>query len=97
MRFEWDEKKANNNVKKHKFSFETAITVFDDPYALIAPDERHSTSRERREWIIGESDSGVLVVVFTKRLRGSTYRLISARRANRKERRKYEDYKKFSI
>ena len=74
-----------------------AITVFDDPYALIAPDEKHSILTEKREWIIGESDIGVLVIVFTKRLKGAVYRLISARKANKKERRKYEEYKEFSI
>ena len=97
MRFEWDENKAVSNFKKHKVSFKTAITVFDDPYALIAPDEKHSTSTEKREWIIGESDLGILVVVFTKRLKGYVYRLINARKANKKERRNYEEYKEFSI
>lgn len=66
MKFEWDPKKARSNKNKHGISFIKAITVFDDPYALIAPDLEHSFDEER-EWIIGESDFGVLVVVFTKR------------------------------
>ena len=94
MRFEWDKPKAESNFKKHKIKFETAITAFDDPYALIAPDEKHSTAREKREWIIGESDHGVLVIVFTRRIKGAIYRIISARKANKKERRIYEEYKK---
>ncbi|MCY4321378.1 MAG: BrnT family toxin [Bdellovibrionaceae bacterium] len=67
MQFEWDEHKAVSNFKKHKVRFEIAITVFDDPYALIAPDEKHSTGKEKRDWIIGESDKGILVIVFTKK------------------------------
>ena len=90
-------KKAISNLEKHKIKFEIAITVFDDPYALIAPDEKHSSPNEKREWIIGESDLGILVVVFTKRLRDSIYRLINARRANQKERKRYEEYKKLSV
>jgi uncharacterized DUF497 family protein len=97
MRFEWDARKGRSNVAKHGVSFELAITAFDDPFALVAWDDRHSTPAEQREWIIGESDHGVLVVVFTKRERGETCRLISARRANRRERRRYEDSKRLSV
>jgi len=63
--------------------------------------ERKSESAEARdelrEWLIGESDKGVLVVVFTRRDAGGTLRLISARRASRKERRMYEEIKKLSV
>jgi uncharacterized protein (DUF4415 family) len=61
VKFDWDRAKAESNLKKHGISFMLAITVFDDPHALIAPDPRHSKA-EAREWIIGESDRGVLVV-----------------------------------
>ena len=57
MRFEWDESKASKNLEKHGISFSLAITVFDDPFALIAPDEKHS-AKEEREWIIGKADKG---------------------------------------
>lgn len=97
MNFEWDKTKAILNKKKHGVSFEVAITAFDDPFALIAPDEKHSTELEIREWLIGESDSGVLVIVFTKREQGKNYRIISARRANKKEKMTYEIYKDISI
>ena len=97
MQFEWDKRKAVRNFKKHKIHFETAITVFDDPYALIAPDEKHSAVKEKREWLIGVSDNGILVVIFTKRIEGAIYRLISARKANKKERRLYEEYKRFPL
>ncbi len=96
MKFEWDQNKAEANLRKHGISFDLGITVFDDPNALIAPDPKHS-SVEHREWIIGESDNGALVVIFTKRLEGRVYRIISARRANKRERRLYEEFKKLSL
>lgn len=98
MRFVWDPKKARINESKHGIIFEDAITVFDDPYALRAPDPRHSTATEVREWIIGKADSGhTLVVVFTERLTNDVYRIISARRSNRRERRLYEAYQRIPI
>jgi uncharacterized DUF497 family protein len=92
MRFDWDEHKNASNKKKHRIKFEDAITVFDDSFALIAPDLKHSTTNETKRWIIGAADTGVIVVVFTIR-ESTTYRIISARRANRKERKKYEESK----
>lgn len=87
-KFEWDLVKAELNQHKHGISFEEALKAFDDPWALIAPDLQHSES-ESRFWLIGEGNSGTLmVVVFTRR--GDATRLISARRANRRERRLYE-------
>ena len=72
MRFEWDDAKARFNAAKHGVTFERAITAFDDPYGLIAPDEKHSMAGERREWLIGEPDHGMLVVVFTTRERAGS-------------------------
>ena len=83
--------------KSIRSNLKRLLTVFDDPYALIAPDEKHSTAKEKREWIIGESDQGILVIVFTRRIKGAIYRIISARKANRKERRTYEEYKKLPL
>jgi uncharacterized protein len=97
VRFEWVARKAQLNSLKHKISFDLAITAFEDPYALIAPDERHATPGEIRQWLIGESDLGVLVVVFTVRDGGQAYRIISARRANSRERKRYEQIKGISI
>jgi uncharacterized DUF497 family protein len=97
MKFEWDEQKAHRNVQKHRVAFDRAITAFDDPFALIAPDDKHSGAEEIREWLMGESDDGVLVVVFTRRRGGQIYRLISARRANRRERKRYEEFKRVSL
>ena len=97
MRFEWDDEKARFNAVKHGIRFDQAITAFDDPLALIASDEKHSTKAEIREWLIGESDDGVLVVVITKRDRGRVYPIISARQASRRERRSYEELKRVSL
>lgn len=94
MTFEWDSNKARSNKLKHGVSFDLAITAFDDPYALIERDTEHSSDTEIREALIGESDSGVLVVIFTIRQTGSLYRIISARRTSRKERKLYEESKR---
>ena len=96
MRFQWDSRKARSNVAKHGVSFDVAITAFDDPFALVATDDAHS-DEELREWLVGRSDRGVLVVVFTKRANGAVYRVISARRASRQERPQYEDARDFPI
>ena len=96
-KFEWDSKKAESNRKKHRVSFEEAITAFDDPFALIAPDEVHSTPGEKREWLIGEAEPGVLVIVFTLRAGRQKVRIISARRANKKERTLYEEAKRIPV
>jgi hypothetical protein len=96
-RFEWGEGKARSNLAKHGVSFELAMTVFEDPFGLVAIDDTHSTPVEEREWLVGESDEGVLVVVFTKWDQSRTCRLVSVRRANRRERRRYEDLRRLSI
>ena len=93
MRFDWDERKATANRAKHGISFTEAITAFDDPFALVARDATHSTPQEERRWLIGESDSGILVVVFTIRQPGNVQRIISARPANRKEQQRYAESK----
>ena len=99
MRFEWDPKKAASNQKKHGISFMEAALTFDDPFALRVEDEKHSTESETRMWQIGEMDRGVLVVVFTIRGAGAgkRYRIISARKADRRERALYEFNKRVPI
>ncbi|MDJ0845462.1 BrnT family toxin [Crocosphaera sp.] len=89
MRFEWDDQKEQQNIKKHKVSFREAATVWTDPLALIAPDPLHSTEEER-EWIIGQSyQRKLLMVVYTLR-KGKT-RIISARVATKRERENYAE------
>jgi uncharacterized DUF497 family protein len=83
---EWDEHKAAGNLAKHHVSFELAATAFDDPFAMIFTDSEHSDD-EHREKLLGLSDKGVLVVVFVSRFRRERIvrRIISARKANRRE------------
>ena len=89
MRFEWDNNKAKSNFNKHGISFEEAVTVFADPYLLFTEDSSHS-DREEREWAIGETENGsVLVIIFT--MREQKIRIISARKATKKERKRYEE------
>ncbi|NMG23108.1 BrnT family toxin [Brasilonema bromeliae] len=88
MRFEWDENKAESNFLKHGIQFEEALTVFADPYLLFTEDSSHSQGEER-EWAIGEAEDGsIVVVVFT--MRGERIRIISARKATKRECQQYE-------
>ena len=87
MRFAWDKAKAEANATKHGVSFDEAATVFLDPLALIVEDPGHPENAR----IIGQSLSErILLVVFVER-EEDALRLISARRATRHERRRYEE------
>ena len=89
MQFEWDAGKADANIKKHRVSFDEALTVFADPLARILNDVDHS-DEERREFIIGHSTvERLLVVGFAER--GTVVRLIYAREATKRERQDYEE------
>ena len=88
--FEWDTGKATANYAK-QVSFEEAATVFGDPDALDGPDLSHS-EKESRFLRVGRAVTGrVLVVAYTVRRRDDdeSIRIISARRASRKERAAY--------
>jgi uncharacterized DUF497 family protein len=87
--FDWDVNKAVANARKHGVTFDEARSVFDDPLSLDIPDPLHSEIEER--WVkIGESSAGrLLVVIYLER--GRAVRLISARIAEPRERRQYED------
>jgi len=89
LEFEWDPQKAAANLAKHKVSFEEAATVFGDPLSLTIPDPAHSQV-EDRSIVLGQSHHRkLLVVVHTAR--GDNIRIISARRASRRERKSYEE------
>ncbi len=89
MEFEWDKSKDAGNLSKHGVSFNEAKTVFEDTLYIIFDDPNHSYS-EQRYIIIGESvQQRILMVAFTER--DSKTRLISARKATRKEREDYEE------
>ena len=84
----WDPVKARRNKAKHGVDFEEAATVFRDPLLLVMPDPNHSENEER--WIaLGKSVRQILlVVVHTED--AWTIRIISARKAEPRERRQYE-------
>lgn len=88
MRFEWDPQKAIENFAKHKVSFDEASTVFGDPLSGTIPDPEHSIEEPRFITVGLSNASRLLVVVHADR--EDIVRLISARRATRRERRSYE-------
>ena len=89
--FEWDDAKAKLNLLKHGVSFDAATSVFLDSDALDGPDELHSQSESRFLRLGTSADGRVLMVAYTVRRSGDaeTIRLISARRASRRERAAY--------
>ncbi len=87
MQFDWDEIKAGANQAKHGVSFSTAARVFLDQHRIETLDDRNHYGEDR--WVtIGFVDPSLLYVVYTVR-NGETIRLISARKANEKEREQY--------
>jgi hypothetical protein len=93
IRFEWDDAKAKSNRRKHSISFDIACRVFDDPHALV--DQDRIEDGELRWQTIGLVDGLVLLLVahtveFEDDEQHETIRIISARRANRNERSRYE-------
>ncbi|HMD96861.1 MAG TPA: BrnT family toxin [Terriglobia bacterium] len=87
MTYEWDPQKAASNLRRHRVSFAEATSVFLDPVALTFGDPDHS-GEEDREITIGTSSNGrVLFVSHCARRDG--IRIISARKAARKEREQY--------
>jgi hypothetical protein len=89
LRFEWDPEKARSNLRKHGVSFEEAATCFGDRLSITIVDPEHS-GVESRYVLVGLSlRNRLLVVVHTER--GDTIRVISARKATRRERQAYEE------
>ncbi|RMB08195.1 BrnT family toxin [Eilatimonas milleporae] len=86
--FEWDEKKNRANVEKHGVGFKTASRIFEGP-VLSAIDDRTDYG-EVREISIGAID-GIVVLVVVHTDRDGKTRIISARRANRAERQRYDE------
>ena len=88
MRFEWDREKASRNLRKHRVSFDEAVTVFYDPLAATFHDPEHSVD-EWRFITLGYSARGRLLVV-SHCERGEVLRFISARLATPSERKRHE-------
>jgi hypothetical protein len=92
MRFEWDEHKNRSNRRKHGVGFETAVLVFDDPYALT---QRDLSYDDGERWItLGAIGPGAILLVVHahyEKQGEETIRIISARAAESHERRAYEE------
>jgi uncharacterized DUF497 family protein len=92
LRFDWDETKDANNLRKHGVGFEAASLVFDDPLQLSAQD--CEVDGEERWQTIGMAGGVLLLLVshtFEDEDGEEVVRIISARKANAQERRRYED------
>lgn len=90
MRFSWDERKNASNLAKHGVSFKRATLVFDDPHAVSIPDDHEAETR----WLTIGLVNGVLLLVVIHTVREQHHeeeiRIISARKATRRERETYE-------
>lgn len=86
MEFEWDEAKSEACFRERGFDFAHAVRVFLDPDRLVEPDDRLDYG-EARYRVLGQVDGRVFAVVYTPR--GHGFRLISARKANQREVRRY--------
>ena len=84
--FEWDERKARANLRKHRVDFADAATIFGDERAVTVAED--DPEEERYATIGIDALARVLVVVYT--MRGDRIRIISARRATKREREHYE-------
>jgi uncharacterized DUF497 family protein len=88
MNFEWDEAKSDACFRSRGIDFAYATAAFADPHRLIHADSRHDYGEARYE-LIGRIDGRIFVVIYTSRHSG--IRIISARKANLREVRKYEN------
>jgi uncharacterized DUF497 family protein len=87
MKFVWNESKGEANATKHRVTFEEAQTCFYDPHQIAFYDPDHSED-EDRELLIGHSNRGRLLLI-SYTIRSNSIRLISARKATRKEANSY--------
>ncbi len=91
LKFEWDERKNRLNQKKHGVSFNEAETVFIDEFGRLIPDPDHSND-EDRFILIGMSFRFRLLIVCHCERNADIIRIISARKAEKHERKQYEEY-----
>lgn len=89
MKFEWDEEKEEENIRKHGISFDKAALVFEDEFRIEKYDVDHSNYEDRYD-IIGMVDEIIFVVVTYRDEEDDLVRIISAREATNEERREYE-------
>jgi hypothetical protein len=86
LRFEWDPEKAVENEQKHGVSFEEAQSIFADEFATLIDDPDHSSEEDRFVLLGLSAKLRTLVVAHCYRKDGDVIRIISARKATRKER-----------
>lgn len=89
VKFIWDDRKAKQNLRKHKVSFEEAATVFYDENAIEFFDPDHSKNEDRFLMLGISWRLRILVVCYCFRKKGSQIRIISARKATKKEEKYY--------
>ncbi|MDR3341969.1 MAG: BrnT family toxin [Treponema sp.] len=90
-RFIWNRRKNEENKSKHKLSFEKASEVYADPFTMEQYDEAHSTETEERHTVIGIVNKVVVIFLVTTE-QGDRIRIISARKAERKEQEAYYEH-----
>jgi len=91
MEFEWDPRKAAGNLRKHRVSFDEAIEAFFDENAVEFFDDEHSEDEVRFQ-LVGLSSVRLLFVGYTAR--SESIRIITARKANAKQTRYYNEQKR---
>lgn len=91
--FEWDSTKSDSNLRKHGVSFEEAKTVFTDEFGRLISDPDHSELGEDRFLLLGTSIHSRLLVVCHCIRQGDRVRIISARKAEKRERKVYEEFR----
>jgi uncharacterized DUF497 family protein len=87
-KFQWDDTRAASNVADHRVTFEAAREVFKDPFALDWLDESEGYGEDRYS-VIGMSEGRLVYVAYT--MRDEAIRIISARRAEAQDRRRYHE------
>ena len=85
IKFEWDESKAVANLKKHQISFEDAKSVFFDDFGVQFFDEAHSFDEDRFLMLGRSAEAKLLIVCHCEREHGAVIRIISARKATKRE------------
>ena len=93
LTFEWDQNKASSNIKKHGIAFEEAKSVFYDTHARLIPDPDSSFGEERFIILGQSSDYKTLIVCHCYREPDDRIRIISARKADKFERKQYEGFR----
>ncbi|MDY0073175.1 MAG: BrnT family toxin [Thauera sp.] len=88
MEFEWDEAKSQACAQQRRFNFDYAACAFFDPNRIVEPDTRRDYGEERFR-LIGMIEGRLYVVIYT--LRGTLIRIVSARKANQREVKRYDN------